>query len=188
VNIILRNIPNFLTALRLAAAPALVMLLLGGHNKEAFIVFIVAGLTDAADGWLAKRFGFATKFGRYLDPAADKLLMLTSFLVLTYLHMTPLWLTVLVIFRDVAIVFGLLIARLWEMPVRAAPSLLGKISTAVQVSYVGLVLLMMTVTAIAIPALSRFAEFATAGFTLASGLGYAQLWLRAAFHRRRSLV
>lgn len=187
MNIVLRNIPNFLTALRLAAAPALAMLLLEGHNKEALIVFVVAGLTDVADGWLAKRFGLATKFGRYLDPAADKLLMLASFLVLTYLHVTPLWLTILVIFRDIAIVLGIAVARLWEMPVRAAPSLLGKLSTAVQVVYVGLTLLLMSF-AIGRAVLVRFAEFATAGFTFASGLGYAQIWLRAAFHRRRSLV
>jgi cardiolipin synthase len=183
----LRNIPNFLTALRLAAAPALVMLLLQGHNKEALAVFVIAGLTDAADGWLAKRFGFATTFGRYLDPAADKLLMLTSFLVLTYLHVMPLWLTVLVIVRDAAIVLGILVARLWEMPVRAAPSLLGKISTAVQVIYVALMLVTITFM-IDIPALMRLGEFVTAVFTLASGLGYAQIWLRAAFHRRGSLV
>jgi len=180
---LLRNIPNFLTALRLAAAPALVMLLWQGRYKEALIVFVVAGLTDAADGWLAKRFDLATRFGRYMDPAADKLLMLASFLVLTVLHVTPLWLTVLVIARDIAIVLGIGIARLWELPVRARPSVLGKISTAVQVSYVGLILVMLTF-AVDAPWLAQLAAFATAAFTIASGLGYAQLWLRAALHRR----
>ncbi|HWA30778.1 MAG TPA: CDP-alcohol phosphatidyltransferase family protein [Rhizomicrobium sp.] len=178
-----RNIPNFLTALRLAASPALVALLLHGRDYAALIVFVFAGLSDAADGFLAKRFHLQTRFGRYLDPAADKLLMLASFVTLTVLGVTPLWLTVLVIARDAVIVLAIGVALLWELPLRVTPSLLGKVSTAVQVIYVGVMLVMLTFD-IQAEWLSRFGAFAVAFFTLASWFGYAQLWLRAAMNRR----
>jgi cardiolipin synthase len=185
VSVFLRNIPNILTALRLAASPALVALLWRGHDYAALIVFVIAGATDALDGYLAKRFNLESRFGRYMDPAADKLLMLTSFLALTVLGVTPIWLTALVITRDAAIVLGIGVARLWALPVRATPSFLGKVSTAVQVIYVGIMLLLLTFD-IHGPVLTEFAEIAVAAFTLASGLGYAQIWLRAATHSRRT--
>ncbi|MBS0275276.1 MAG: CDP-alcohol phosphatidyltransferase family protein [Proteobacteria bacterium] len=182
---LLRNIPNFLTALRLAASPALAALLWRGHDYAALIVFAIAGATDALDGYLAKRFNLQSRFGRYMDPAADKLLMLTSFLALTVLGVTPVWLTALVIARDAAIVLGIGLAHLLSLPLRATPSLLGKVSTAVQVTYVGVMLLLLTFD-IHAPVLINFAQIAVAAFTLASGLGYAQIWLRAATHARRT--
>jgi cardiolipin synthase len=185
VSVLLRNIPNFLTALRLAASPALVALLWRGHDYAALIVFVIAGVTDALDGYLAKRFNLQSRFGRYMDPAADKLLMLTSFLALTVLGVTPVWLTALVITRDAAIVLGIGLAHLLALPVRATPSFLGKVSTAVQVIYVGVMLLLLTFDMHA-RVLINFAEIAVAAFTLASGLGYAQIWLRAATHSRRT--
>lgn len=185
MNALLRNIPNILTALRLAAAPALVALLWRGHDYAALIVFAIAGLTDALDGYLAKTFHLQTRFGRYLDPAADKLLMLASFLALTVLGITPVWLTALVITRDACIVLGIGLAYLWALPVRATPSFLGKVSTVVQVIYVGLMLVLLTFD-IKTRWLISSAQIAVAVFTLASGLGYAQLWLRAATHSRRT--
>jgi cardiolipin synthase len=184
VSIVLRNIPNILTALRLAASPALVALLWRGHDYAALIVFVIAGATDALDGYLAKRFNLQSRFGRYMDPAADKLLMLTSFIALMVLGVTPIWLTALVITRDAAIVIGIGLARLLALPVHATPSFLGKVSTAVQVSYVGLMLLLLTFD-IHARVLIGAAEIAVAVFTLVSGLGYAQIWLRAATHSRR---
>jgi cardiolipin synthase len=185
VSAVLRNIPNILTALRLAAAPALIALLWRGHDYAALIVFVIAGITDALDGFLAKRFNLQTRFGRYLDPAADKLLMLVSFVTLTLLGVTPVWLTALVITRDICIVLGIGLAHLWALPLRATPSFLGKVSTVVQVIYVGLMLLLLTFD-INARVLINFAQIAVAAFTLASGLGYAQLWLRAATHHRRT--
>jgi cardiolipin synthase len=185
VSALLRNIPNILTALRLAASPALVALLLRGHDYAALIVFAIAGITDALDGYLAKTFHLQTRFGRYLDPAADKLLMLVSFLILTILAVTPVWLTALVITRDVCIVVGIGLAYLWGLPLRATPSFLGKASTVVQVGYIGLLLVFLTFD-IKARVLINFAQIAVAAFTVASGLGYAQLWLRAATHARRT--
>ncbi|HEX3672764.1 MAG TPA: CDP-alcohol phosphatidyltransferase family protein [Rhizomicrobium sp.] len=181
----LRNIPNILTGMRLACAPALAALLLTAHERAALVVFVLAGLTDLADGWLAKRFHLATRFGRYLDPIADKLLMLCAFLALTQMGATPLWLTAVVIGRDIVIVLGILVAKLLELPLRVAPLAIGKLSTAVQVGYVALILFVLgfdldwqTVVA--------FAAVVTGAATIASWLAYGQLWLRAAARGRRT--
>lgn len=180
---LLRNTPNILTGMRLAASPALVALLMRGHDYAALIVFCIAAITDVLDGYLAKTFHLQTRFGRYLDPAADKLLMLVSFLTLTYMGVTPLWLTALVILRDAIIVLGIALAHLLELPLRVVPSFLGKVSTVVQVLYIGVILVILTFD-IDAARLAAFAAFATAFFTTASGVGYAQVWLRAAMNRR----
>src|ERR1041385_6934807 len=99
----LRHLPNTLTAMRILSAPMLAALLLGGYERIALGVLAFAGLTDAADGYVAKRFGLVTRVGRYLDPAADKFLMVSAFFALTIIHIAPLWLTALVIGRDVCI-------------------------------------------------------------------------------------
>ena len=107
----LRNIPNVLTAVRVLLAPLTAYLIVRGNDLDALGVFAVAGASDAVDGFLARRFGLVSRFGEYLDPAADKLLMLICFVTLTMIHQAPLWLSAVVIGRDVAIVLGVLVAR-----------------------------------------------------------------------------
>ena len=116
---------------------------------------------------IAKRYGLDTQVGAWLDPAADKLLMLASFLALTYIGVAPPWLTVLVLARDAAIVLGVLLAKYMAWHLRVQPQLLGKISTAIQVAYVGLMLLMLAFE-INLPNLAYVAAVTTAVFTLAS--------------------
>lgn len=175
---LLRQIPNLLTGLRLACAPVTALLLLKGFFPEALAVFAFAGLTDAADGFLAKRYGLDSRVGAWLDPAADKLLMTASFIALTIVGATPAWLTGLVIARDAAIVLAVLLAKYMGWPLRVQPQLLGKISTAVQVGYVGLLLVLLA-WKIAWPELSYYAAVAAAVFTLASWLSYGQVFVRA---------
>jgi cardiolipin synthase len=182
-----RQLPNTLTALRLLSAPVLAAFLLYGHEKYAFVVFAFAGLTDLADGYLAKRFGLATRVGRYLDPAADKFLMLAAFLSLTAIHITPLWLMLLVIGRDAAIVCGIFVARLLGLPLRVVPLPIGKVCTAVQVCYVALLLLLLALR-IDAPKIVNVAGLVTAAFTLASAIAYAGLWLKAFARRYGSVV
>src|SRR5215467_75381 len=117
----LRHIPNFLTALRLAAAPMTAGLLAAGHFNAAFGIFAFAGLSDAADGFLAKRFNLATPLGRVLDPAADKALMLTVFATLAVLDNVPVWLAATVIARDALILAGLALAIAWRAPISVKP-------------------------------------------------------------------
>src|ERR1700753_1158930 len=139
-----RQFPNFLTALRIVLAPLTAWLILHDRGPEALCVSAVAGGSDALAGFRARRFGIVSRFGEYLDPAADKLLMLASFVTLTMIHAAPLWLTAIVIGRDVAIVLGVGIARALSLPVKIEPLMVGKASTVVQVGYVGLLLLLMT--------------------------------------------
>ncbi len=173
-----RNIPNVLTGLRLLLAPLAALFILQGRYGSALVVFAFAGLSDAADGYLAKRFALETRFGALLDPAADKLLMLLCFLSLTEVGITPLWLTTLVIGRDVAIVVGVAIAQLFSLQVRVEPLPIGKISTIVQVGYVGLMLLFATF-AFDTPSSIEALGILTAAATILSWLVYAQIFLRA---------
>jgi cardiolipin synthase (CMP-forming) len=185
VNGMLKHLPNLLTAMRLAAAPALALLLVSGADRAALGVFAFAGLSDAADGFLAKRFGFATQFGRYLDPAADKLLMLAAFFTLTALGFTPLWLTLLVVARDAAIVAGILFAHLLRLPIRVEPLLVGKASTAMQIAYVALALLLLTF-GLHWPQGEMIAADVTGFLTAASWLAYAGVGANALVRRRRA--
>ncbi len=182
---LLRHLPNFLTALRLCAAPLTALLILRGADAEALAVFAFAGLSDALDGYLARRYAPGSRFGVYLDPAADKLLMLASFVTLTVIKQVPLWLTALIIARDLAIVAGVGIAWLLSLPLRVAPLTIGKASTVVQVGYVALVLLLLALDADQ-PGLVLAGAVATGAVTLVSWLAYGQLWFRALALGRRT--
>ena len=126
---------NQLTLLRMFLIPAFVILVVYGHLGWALTVFVVAGVTDALDGLIARRSGQGTSLGAWLDPMADKLLLVTTFVVLTLpglglANRLPIWLTVLIIFRDVGIVLTVAIVNLAIGRRTFRPSMLGKIATA----------------------------------------------------------
>jgi len=129
--------PNQLTLFRLLLVPCLVILVLYGFNGLALVVFIVAGVTDALDGLMARRMGQRTTLGAWLDPMADKLLLVSTFIVLTMPlglpNQLPLWFTVLVISRDVCIVLTVAIVNLAVERRVFYPSILGKIATVLYV-------------------------------------------------------
>jgi cardiolipin synthase len=134
---VLRHVPNLLTGLRLIAAPATAAVVLYGDFGGAFGLFVFAGLSDAVDGFLAKRFGLTTRLGQLLDPAADKALMLALFVTLSVLDHVPLWLAAAIIARDLLIVLGLGLALAMRAPIAIRPLPIGKLSTALQVLYIG---------------------------------------------------
>jgi cardiolipin synthase (CMP-forming) len=187
VNPLLKQVPNCLTALRLCAVPFTALFILHGQDWAALLVFAFAGLSDALDGYLARRLGSASRFGVYLDPAADKLLMLVSFVSLTMKDAVsvPLWLTAVVILRDVAIVLGAGAAWLFALPLRIEPLQIGKISTVVQVGFIGIVLLLRALD-MDQPSLVLAGAIATGAVTVASWLAYGQLWFRAVMLGRRT--
>ena len=184
MNRVLRQVPNILSALRLIAAPFTAYLIVHRSDTAALCIFGMAGLSDALDGFLAKRYSLTSRFGEWLDPAADKLLMLASFVTLTAIGAVPLWLTVLVIGRDAAIVLGIAAARLVDAPLRIAPLIVGKASTVVQVVFIALVLLLLAAN-LDIPWLVTAGCVVVAFFTLWSFLAYAVVWLQAVGARRR---
>jgi len=180
---VLKHLPNFLSLLRLAAAPLTAWLILAGHDTAAFLLFAAAGLSDGLDGFIARHWRLTSRFGAWLDPAADKLLMLLCFLALLQVGVTPWWLVALVILRDLCIVAGAVLARYFAVPLRVEASLLGKISTAVQIVYIGGCLLLRAFELEA-PRLLFAAAFTAAVFTLLSGLGYGASLIRAMTARR----
>lgn len=133
----LRWLPNGLCVLRMLLAPPTAWLLLRGEYWLTLLVFFIAAVTDAADGYLAKRFGWETELGKALDPLADKLLLVTVFITLAVLGLVPIWLAALVVLRDLLITGGAITYRLLYGPlVGAAPTWLSKLNTLLQVLYV----------------------------------------------------
>lgn len=129
------TLANQLTILRIMLIPAFVLLVLYGHLGWALVTFLVAGITDALDGLIARRAGQRTSLGAWLDPMADKLLLVTTFVVLTWpglglANRLPVWLTILVISRDVVIVLTVAIVNLAIGPRTFRPSVYGKMATA----------------------------------------------------------
>ncbi|MBT7839758.1 MAG: CDP-alcohol phosphatidyltransferase family protein, partial [Candidatus Thioglobus sp.] len=100
------SVPNALSILRIILTVPVVLTLLNHQYFLAMVLFFVAGITDALDGWIAKRYSFETRLGSILDPVADKLLLMSSFITLNVIGLLPLWLLVLVFLRDVMIVSG----------------------------------------------------------------------------------
>ncbi len=134
------NIPNSLTILRILLIPVIVGCLLYGHVAYALVTLIVAALTDALDGSIARMANQRTRFGAYLDPLADKLLLMTTFITLTWLDMVPVWSMLVVVSRDAILLTGALLARLTDTSIDTTPTASGKATTLFQVCYVILVL------------------------------------------------
>ena len=168
-----RTAPNLLTLLRICLAPFLVAAILDDHYGLSFVLFVVAGLTDALDGMLARLLKQRTMLGQYLDPVADKLLLSTLFLVLTHKGLIPARVTVLVFGRDVGIlvVAAILYAAVGRREFN--PSLLGKANTVAQVTAVAVVLLHELIAANWIVVTETWALYATMVLTVVSGLHYA---------------
>lgn len=178
MTMMLRHLPNLLTTLRLAAAPTTAGLLVAGHFNAAFGLFAVAGLSDAADGFLAKRFGLDSPLGRVLDPVADKALMLAAFVTLALLDDVPVWVAAIVIARDVLILLGLAIAVALRAPIGVKPILLGKLCTALQMFYIGSHLAALAF-AFPLGAITPVDAYVVGVIALASGFAYFAVWLKA---------
>lgn len=127
-------VPNALTIGRILAVPPLVLLLVAGYYGWALAVAVFAGLSDLLDGWLARRFDWKSRFGSLADPAADKLLMMASYLTLAWLTYLPWWLVVLVVARDLIIVIGGWVYHVkFERLEQAEPTQLSRFNTFCQV-------------------------------------------------------
>lgn len=127
------SLPNFISLGRLLAVPLAVWLMLSGKFGFAFWVFIAAGISDAVDGFLAKRLNAQTELGKVLDPLADKALLVSVYVTLGQAGHLPVWLVILVVFRDVLIVGGIILSHTLGRPVHMRPLLVSKINTAAQI-------------------------------------------------------
>ena len=169
------TIPNFLSLLRMGLVPLFIIAVLDGQSRKALLIFLIAGVTDALDGFIARFANQQSLLGAYLDPIADKLLLTSAYVVLAIPQLNqgapiPVWVTVLVIARDLLIVVMALILYLAAGVRRFPPSVLSKLTTVLQVTAVLLVL----VSALW-PQLEPVAStliYSVALFTVVSGLDY----------------
>jgi len=172
------NLPNIITLLRIAATPFAVWLILEGHLLWAFWVFVIAGVSDALDGFIAKQFDMETELGKFLDPIADKALLVSVYVSLGIEGFIPSWLVIMVVFRDVAIVGGALLLETMTHSLTMRPLMISKVNTTLQIVLAAVVMgsvgyeielggwldTVLALTAIA---------------TLLSGLSYAVVWARS---------
>jgi cardiolipin synthase len=169
------TLANQLTLLRMLLIPAFVLLVVYQHFGWALLVFLIAGLTDAFDGLIARLTGQKSELGAWLDPAADKLLLVTTFIVLTLpniglINRIPIWLTVLMISRDVGIVLTVAIVNMASGPRTFRPSQLGKAATAWFI-LTCVVVMYYNWRGVPSPVVDLFV-WVSLGLTLASGIDY----------------
>ncbi|MEX0751955.1 MAG: CDP-alcohol phosphatidyltransferase family protein [Xanthobacteraceae bacterium] len=134
------SIPNLITLARILLVPVLVWTIVSGEVQAAFLLFLAAGISDAVDGFLAKRFGMASELGAYLDPLADKVLIVSIYVSLGLAGAVPVWLVILVVSRDIMIVGAVLLSWLVGRPVTIKPLLVSKLNTVAQIVFATLVL------------------------------------------------
>jgi cardiolipin synthase (CMP-forming) len=114
------------------SVPVIFWLLLNNHPRIAFFVFLAAGVSDAVDGFLAKRFRWTTELGAYLDPLADKILIVSIYIALAVSAQVPLWLVIAVVSRDILILLAVLLSWLVDRPFAIKPLIVSKVNTAAQ--------------------------------------------------------
>ena len=167
----LKNIPNMITLTRIVLIPVFVTALVYQHYDWALALFVIASLTDMLDGFMARLTNQKTRLGAFLDPLADKVLLLTSFILFSVFGWISTWLAICVISRDLIVVMGWVLLCLTSSDSRVAPTMAGKAAIASQLILIAYVLL-----AINLPELPDHspepAEWIVAGLTIFSGLQY----------------
>jgi len=174
---LLQYLPNLISLARLLAVPATVWLILTDRFNSAFWLFVAAGISDALDGYLARRLKSPGVVGAYLDPLADKALLTSVYVALGYAGHMPAWLVILVVFRDVLIIGGAMLYQLLTQHLTMQPLFISKVNTTVQITLAALVLAQL-----GLGFESHGADVAlgylAAGTTLVSGGAYIAVWGR----------
>lgn len=179
----LRHLPNLISALRALLAVPIAAAVLHDEHRWALGLAVVAGSSDALDGYLAKRHGWQSRLGAWLDPAADKLLLTTCFVTLALVDAVPPWLVGLAIVRDLVLVGGSVTYQSLIGALTPQPSTLGRATTLLQISAVLAVLLQRA--GLALPERLLATLFVLAGLaTIASGIDYVRVWVGRARSRR----
>jgi cardiolipin synthase len=171
------NLPNAITLLRLLLVPVTVWLILAGHYVTAFWVFVIAGISDGIDGFLARHLNQKTVLGAILDPIADKALLVSIFFMLGLKDHLPLWLVVLVVFRDILIVGGYLLGRMLGAAREVRPLWVSKANTAAQILLAAVALWEWTQPRVLGPVVDGLI-WLTAVTTTVSGIAYIVVWAR----------
>jgi len=171
------NLPNFISLARLLLVPLEIWLILVGSYGLAFWILVVAGISDALDGFIAKRFDRRTRLGALLDPVADKAMLISVYITLGVAHQLWTLLVILVVFRDVLIIGGFLLMQLFALAKHYDPLYISKLNTAVQIILVGFVLARLSLGA-APGWADVILSLIVGATTIASGLSYLVRWAR----------
>lgn len=133
-------IPNMISLARLVLVPVVITFIIQPNWLAAFLLFVIAGVSDAVDGFIARRFALRTELGAYLDPLADKALLMSIYVTLAIVHVIPPAVAILVVSRDVMIVGAVMVSWLLEKPVEIKPLFVSKANTAAQITFAAAVL------------------------------------------------
>jgi cardiolipin synthase (CMP-forming) len=172
------SIPNLITLARILLVPIVVWAIATpGAMWIAFVLFLAAGVSDAVDGFLAKRFGMTTELGAYLDPLADKALIVSIYLALGINNLIPRWLVILVVSRDILIVGGIMLAWVIGNPLKIKPLLVSKLNTVAQIGFACVVLGELGFN-YELPMLTLVLMGLVAVLTLLSVAAYVAEWVR----------
>jgi cardiolipin synthase len=169
--------PNILSLARLISVPLIVWLMLEHRYAAAFWLFIAAGISDGVDGFLAKRFNWRTRLGSFLDPLADKALLVSIYVTLGMQGSLPSWLVILVVSRDILIVGAVLLSLFLGYGVHVEPLRISKANTVAQIGLAGLMLGSMDY-GLALEWIVRLGGIVVALTTIASGTSYVAAWVR----------
>ncbi len=171
------HIPNIITLARIGLVPLVVWLIITNRMQVAFCMFVLAGLSDALDGFLAKRFNWQTELGAYLDPLADKALLVSIYVALGVQAHIPSWLVILVVSRDVLIIGAFLLSWILGRPVEVQPLLVSKANTTGQIILAAWVLWDLGF-ALGLDMVRQVLIWTTATLTVLSAAAYLEAWLR----------
>lgn len=176
----MRHLPNIICLVRIALIVPLLQAMVAGEQALILVLFSIAAVSDALDGYLAKRFQWTSDLGRILDPMADKLLLMSVFITAAWLDIAPWWVATVAVARDLVIGFGAIIFRLWFGRLRGRPTVISKINTGVQILYLLAVIL---ASAIQLPPREVLDALAVVMVvtTVASGTDYVLRFVRRAF-------
>jgi cardiolipin synthase len=171
------SLPNLITLGRLILVPAIISMISAQRWQAACVLFIIAGVSDALDGWIAKTFDLRTQLGAYLDPMADKALIVSIYVALAIIGVVPATIAIIVVARDVMIVGAFMISWALAKPIEVKPLLISKLNTLAQLIFAALVL---SVKAFDFPigGWFDFSLYAIAALALASIGAYAIQWIK----------
>jgi cardiolipin synthase len=134
------SLPNLITLARILSVPVVIWAIASHEMLIAFVLFLLAGVSDAVDGFLAKRFDMKTELGAYLDPLADKVLIVSIYVALGITEAVPRWIVILVVSRDLMIIGAVILSWVVNKPMTVRPLMVSKINTVAQILFAGLVL------------------------------------------------
>ena len=177
------TLPNFLTLLRIIAVPVFLILVTNHRFGPALVLFLAAGITDTVDGVIARLMDSRSELGATLDPLADKLLLVSSFVSLTWLQVIPAWLMILVLTRDVVILGGYLAIYFVSTPMEINPTAVGKVNTFLEMTTIGFALISLARPDIPMAMLNRVTWYMTGATITISGIHYVYsglLWYERA--------